>query len=164
MKTFAITSLLVATALFTFAQKGDKKSKAETPQDNSHITHHGKKINDEGAISVAELVEKMNGAEKLETKVIANVVSVCQVKGCWMMVDLGNGEQMRVTFKDYGFFVPKDCANKKAIIEGTAYYKTTSVDMLRHYAEDAGKSKEEIEAITQPEHKLAFEATGVILK
>ncbi len=81
-----------------------------------------------------------------------------------MQADLGNGELMRVTFKDYGFFVPMDSPGKTVIMEGTAYYKTVPVDLLKHYAEDAGKSKKEIQAIKEPEHDLAFEATGLILK
>lgn len=164
MKTLFIAFITVATAISCVAQKADKQSKKATGQDNSNIMYRGKKITDEGAITTAELVEKMKTTEKLETKVIATIVSVCQVKGCWMQVDLGNGELMRVTFKDYGFFVPMDATGKKVVMEGVASQKTTSVEMLRHYAEDAGKSKEEIEAITEPEHKLAFEAVGVILK
>ena len=39
----------------------------------------------------------------------------------------------------------------------------TSVAELKHYAEDANKPKEEIEKITQPEKKPAFEAEGVII-
>ena len=35
--------------------------------------------------------------------------------------------------------------------------------MLRHYAEDAGKSKSEIELIVKPEFKLSFVASGVII-
>jgi hypothetical protein len=81
-----------------------------------------------------------------------------------MLIDKGDGTTMRVKFKDYGFFVPKDCAGKTAIMEGRAFFRTVSVDELKHYAEDAGKSKEEIEKIKEPQKALAFEAEGVILK
>jgi len=37
------------------------------------------------------------------------------------------------------------------------------VATLRHYAEDAGKSKEEIEKITEPETNLMFLADGVLI-
>ena len=164
MKTLFIACFTVAISLTCVAQKTDKQSKKATEQDNSHIIYRGKKITDEGAITAAELVEKMKTTDRLETKVIATIVAVCQVKGCWMQVDLGNGELMRVTFKDYGFFVPLDASGKTVLMEGVASQKNTSVEMLRHYAEDAGKSKEEIEAITEPENKLAFEAVGVIVK
>jgi hypothetical protein len=42
--------------------------------------------------------------------------------------------------------------------------KTTSVAELQHYAEDAGKSKEEIAKITEPKLELTFVADGVIVK
>jgi hypothetical protein len=70
---------------------------------------------------------------------------------------------MRVTFKDYGFFMPKDISGKSVVIDGYAYIETTSVDILRHYAEDAGKSKAEIEAIKEPLRELSYEAAGVLL-
>jgi recombinational DNA repair ATPase RecF len=81
-----------------------------------------------------------------------------------MQLDLGNGQKMRVKFKDYAFFVPKNAAGKTAIIEGVAFKETIDVATLRHYAEDAGKSKEEIAKITQPREEINFEAKGVIIK
>jgi hypothetical protein len=71
---------------------------------------------------------------------------------------------MRVTFKDYGFFMPLNSAGRSLVLSGIAMNDTTSVETLRHYAEDAGKSKEEIEAITEPEVELVFEATGVYIR
>ncbi len=133
---------------------------------SNEVIFRGEKITEDGAISVGELVEMMKGKEdqKLQLKVEAKITGCCQKKGCWMLVDLQNGKTMRVTFKDYGFFVPLESAGKTVIMEGTAYYKTTSVELLRHYAEDAGKSEKEIKKIKEPEHDLTFEATGLILK
>ncbi len=71
---------------------------------------------------------------------------------------------MRVTFKDYGFFVPLDSKGREVVMQGKAYADTVTVDMLKHYAEDAGKSQEEIDAITEPEVANAFEATGVLVE
>ena len=70
---------------------------------------------------------------------------------------------MRVTFKDYAFFMPKDLSGKKVVIDGYAIVETTPVEVLRHYAEDGGKSKAEIDAITEPKRELAFEAAGVLI-
>jgi hypothetical protein len=125
---------------------------------------HGEKITADGALTTAQLVQKMETAEALPAKVTGTVESVCQVKGCWMKVKLPEGQTMRVTFKDYGFFVPKDIVGKTVVVAGTASQKTTSVADLKHYAEDAGKSKEEIAKITQPEKALGFVADGVIVK
>ena len=57
----------------------------------------------------------------------------------------------------------KDIAGKTIVFEGNAKTKTTSVDELRHYAEDAGKSKDEIAKITEAKTELAFEANGVLV-
>jgi hypothetical protein len=80
-----------------------------------------------------------------------------------MTMNLSDDKNMRVTFKDYEFFVPLDAGGKQTIIQGTATMDTTTVEMLKHYAEDAGDSQEEIDAITEPEFNYAFEATGVLV-
>lgn len=76
-------------------------------------------------------------------QVEGKIVEVCQKKGCWMELQLDNSETMRVTFKDYAFFIPKDAAGKTVIMEGYAYNDTTSVQMLRHYAEDGESLKQQ---------------------
>ncbi|AMS27348.1 hypothetical protein AEM51_10285 [Bacteroidetes bacterium UKL13-3] len=124
----------------------------------------GDKITGENAQPIAELKTLMGDKTELPVKLQASVDAVCQKKGCWMDLKTAEGETMRVTFKDYGFFVPKDAAGKEAIVEGVAKIEETSVADLKEYAKDAGKSKEEIEAIKEPKKELVFEASGVILK
>jgi len=65
--------------------------------------------------------------------------------------------------KDYSFFVPTDLRGKTAVLEGKAYNRTTSVSELKHYAEDANKSKEEIEAITKEKKDVRFLASGILV-
>ena len=96
-------------------------------------------------------------------KVKGTVQEVCQVKGCWLTMDLGGDQSMRVTFKDYGFFVPTDCSGKTAVIEGQLTKETISVATLKHFAKDAGKSEKEIASITEPLQELVFVADGVLL-
>lgn len=124
----------------------------------------GKKIDDKKAIEASVLPAKMGSEETMNAKVTGTVESVCQVKGCWMKVKMDNGETMRVMFKDYAFFVPKDIAGKTVVFEGEAQKKTVPVEHLQHYAQDAGKSKEEIAKITEPKQELTFIADGVIVK
>lgn len=108
------------------------------------------------------MMEENNGIEN--TMLTATVAEVCQAKGCWMNISLNNGETMKVKFKDYAFFVPKDIAGSEVIIEGKAFTDTTSVEELRHYAEDAGKSQAEIDSITEPKIGYRFLASGVAIK
>ena len=125
--------------------------------------YFGERIDEENVTSAAELVNTVAQQGTAEAKVAGEVTKVCAAKGCWMTMDVG-GQEMMVRFKDYGFFVPKDAAGKTAVVQGQAKVDTVDVATLRHYAEDAGKPKEEIEAITEPEVKLSFEADGVILR
>jgi len=72
-------------------------------------------------------------------------------------------ETVFIKFKDYAFFVPKDASGKEAIVSGKLYASVTSVDELRHYAEDKGASADEIAAITEPQREIRMMADGVII-
>lgn len=110
------------------------------------------------------MFEQLEKSDNFEGKVTATIQEVCTNKGCWLTVALPDGNLMRVTFKDYGFFVPTTSQGYPLILEGVAQKSITNVETLRHYAEDAGKPQEEIEAITQPKEEFAFEAVGVLIK
>ena len=126
---------------------------------------YGEVINKEGAAglaNIAKIMEAAKAAEMKNVKIAGKVTSVCKAKGCWMEVDNGVGKNVRISFKDYAFFVPRDCEGQVVYAQGIARYDTTSVAMLKHYAEDAHKSKAQINAITKPEIELTFEAEGVL--
>ena len=97
-------------------------------------------------------------------KIEGEILSSCPMKGCWMKIK-SEDDTILVRFKDYGFFVPKDgIAGDKTIINGKLSVDTLSVALLRHYAEDAGKSSEEINEITEPEVSMTFLADGVLIR
>lgn len=128
----------------------------------------GADISIDGLLTAAEMGKKyaaMEIGDSTEVTFRSSVYSVCQKKGCWMNLDLPEEEAKSfVRFKDYEFFVPKDAAGADAIVKGMAYKSETSVEELRHYAEDAGKTAEEIAAITEPKIEYTFMAEGVLLK
>jgi len=135
-----------------------EEMKTENPEG-----YYGRVIEAEGATSIDEFAKMMDGKDSLQVKLLAVAEDVCQKKGCWMKVKTADGNMMRIKFKDYGFFVPKDITGKEVVFEGVAFRDTTSVDDLRHYAEDGGKTAEEIAAITQPEINTSFIADGVVI-
>lgn len=161
MKNLFLVVLL--SAGFLACSSGTETSTDETAELTTSLEYFGEEISWEGAQDVASLLSLENPAEG-ELKVKGVITEVCQMKGCWMKLDLGNGETMRVTFKDYGFFVPKDAAGREVVIEGIPSMNVTDVETLRHYAEDAGKSEAEIAAITEGKNELSFEAKGVVIK
>ncbi|MGB4400000.1 MAG: DUF4920 domain-containing protein [Daejeonella sp.] len=122
---------------------------------------YGDSVLNDNYIEVVAVTTAMKGENKRDMKVRGTVAEVCQEKGCWMTMKMANGEDMRITFKDYKFFVAKDLAGKEVIIDGYAYVDTTSVEQLQHYAKDGGKSEAEIAAIVSPKAEISFEAKGV---
>lgn len=156
---FAITAI----SLIAFSCK----DKPETPKEIAAYESFGKEIIADDALPVTRMAEhykSMAVGDSINSKMVAIVDEVCKSKGCWMKLDLEDGNQVMVKFKDYGFFVPKDIDGKEVIINGKAFVSEVSVEEQRHYAEDAGKSKEEIAAITEVKKTYSFEADGVLLK
>lgn len=133
-------------------------------EENPVKTQFGELIEEENAISIDEFATAMQGKDSLEVKLYTTAKDVCKSKGCWMKVQKADGSLMRVTFKDYGFFVPKDITGKNVIIEGIAFLDTISVEDLKHFAKDGGESEEAIAAITEPEITTSFIAKGVIIQ
>lgn len=127
----------------------------------------GDKFDSKKAITYEELHKRMQdlkGADKLEVTVRGTVSGVCQAKGCWMTLQSPKLEdKLFVKFKDYAFFMPKDLSGQQVVMTGYAFKEVTSVDMLRHLAEDAGKSKDEIAAIKEPKQEYKFMASGVAI-
>ena len=127
-------------------------------------TKYGKPFKTAKSFAATELVKKMGDKTSMDNVVITGEISqVCQAEGCWMKMKNDAGEDIFVKFKDHAFLIPKDLAGHKAIVNGKAIKKTVSVDELRHLAEDAGKTEQEIAAITEPRVELRVEATGVII-
>lgn len=145
-------------------QSQEKSVEEKVTSEDLPIGMFGDEISADNPLTLASLVTALEDSDKFEGKVYGEIKDVCSMKGCWMTIDLPNGETMRVTFKDYGFFVPKNSHGYPVIIEGIATKKFTDVATLKHYAEDAGKSQEEIDAITSPKVEYAFEAVGVIIQ
>lgn len=156
MKNYILFAFAVVT-LFTFTQCQSE------PAGKQEYIYFGEKIDEKGAITVKEALAKLNGPEEIDAKIVGNVESVCQAKGCWMnLITPGNeNEAFFVKFKDYGFFVPMDLSGSKVVVEGKAFVEITDVASLKHYAEDEGLSQEEIDAITEPEEEIKFVAHGV---
>jgi hypothetical protein len=124
---------------------------------------YGAKTTKKGAVEVTTLKEKLDETSSFTGKVKGKITSVCEKKGCWMKLKQENGEYIRITFKDYAFFMPQDIVGKQVVLDGVAKMTVTSVADLQHYAEDAGKSKEEIAKITQPKKEIEFTAKGVLV-
>ncbi|MEZ4787426.1 MAG: DUF4920 domain-containing protein [Flavobacterium haoranii] len=141
----------------------------ETTQEEKPLVEYatfGDSISAEGALSNAEMMEKFNNLKEGDTvdvKFHSTINEVCQKKGCWMTLGLEGDKQAFVKFKDYGFFVPKNAQDKDVVVNGKAFVSVVSVDELKHYAKDEGKSQEAIDSIVEPKVTYSFMADGVLI-
>ncbi|QRK08898.1 DUF4920 domain-containing protein [Archangium violaceum] len=86
------------------------------------------------AVTLAELLTKPQAHDGKTVRVEGQVRKACQKKGCWMELAEGQkGAGVRVTFKDYGFFVPVDSAGSAARVEGVVKVTELSEAMAKHY-------------------------------
>jgi len=153
---------LFSLALITSCKNEVKEENYQS--DPAIASHHGKDFDYKKKIAYDAFLNQMANKDSMEVTIEGYVESVCQKKGCWMNVTTENKEAppIFVKFEDYGFFMPLDL-DGKIVMKGKAYREVTSVDELRHYAEDEGLSKEEVLAITEPKEELKFMASGVLL-
>jgi len=150
-KLYILTCLLFSTSLLLNGQSNENFDTYGQSFDTAVINNYK-----------AEKESLLNNPQD-DTKLEGQILSTCPMKGCWMKMSVEQ-DTILVRFKDYGFFVPKSGAEgKSAIINGKLSVDTLSVAQLRHYAEDAGKSNEEVSKIINPEITISFLADGVVI-
>lgn len=156
----------VFAAAILVASCGEKKEvKTETEKSDMYAVF-GNSISDKDVLSNAEMMAKYETLKEGDTvsiKFSSKINDVCQKKGCWMNVALDEEKSTFVKFKDYAFFVPINAKDKNVIVEGKAFVSVESVEDLKHYAKDAGKSQEAIDSIVAPKTTYSFMANGVLI-
>ncbi|HEX6334835.1 MAG TPA: DUF4920 domain-containing protein [Flavisolibacter sp.] len=149
--------LLLSSVLFALSAGAQEIKPAEKG------VNYGAVVAQDGDILTPEQLKSKVGEEKLDAKVQGKVVEVCKAEGCWFKMQRADGTTMMVRAANHAFLMPQDLVGKTVIIEGTAVVKEISEELRKHYAEDAGKSKKEIEKIKGPEKDVQFSAKGVLV-
>lgn len=155
MKKIGLFAILI---LLVYACKEEKKTE---------FVLFGKEFSADTYLSKKEMTsafENLKLGDTLDVKFASEINSVCKAKGCWMKLDLKNDKESMVKFEDYGFFVPLNSDNREVIVNGKAYVTEVSIEELRHFAKDAGKSEEEVAMIVDSEFTYSFIADGVLMK
>ncbi|QBZ98201.1 DUF4920 domain-containing protein [Flavobacterium sangjuense] len=153
--------LLLCVGTAVMAQKKAKSF------DDKEYASFGDKFKVSKIYTKEQMLKKYKTLKKGDTITVqfqSNIKAVCKKKGCWMKMNLAGDDESFVKFKDYGFFVPLNADNSEAIVHGKAFVDVESVESLRHYAKDGGKSAAEIAKITKPEVTYSFLADGVYIK
>ena len=159
-KTFLIASCILVLA------SCKKEEKELTMKSDMAYASFGDSISTDDALSKEDVLatyEKLSQGDTVAVKFKSNIKAVCKEKGCWMNLELPENKEVFVKFKDYAFFVPTDSKNEEVIISGKAYVSVESIEDLKHYAKDGGKSQAAIDSITAPKTKYSLLADGVLI-
>ena len=145
MKKLLLPLLLIATTAFA----GDViKRGAEISKDAKTVT-------------LADVLAKPESFTDASIVTTGVVTANCEMKGCWMQLAPEAGTAgMRVTFKNYGFFVPTDSKGMNARVEGTVSVETLSKEMADHLEGEGAKLNRNADGTAK---EIAFEASGVEL-
>ncbi|MDD9891034.1 MAG: DUF4920 domain-containing protein [Gammaproteobacteria bacterium] len=89
------------------------------------------------AVTLKQAIANLEQGEEGFVKIKGQVTEVCQAKGCWMILVDGD-TYARVTFEDYGFFVPIETSMQRSVIYGQLSEHVLSGAQAEHFAQDAG--------------------------
>ncbi len=116
------------------------------------------------ATPIAEVLANPEKFEGKTVKLSGTVSQVCQAKGCWFEVaPTAGGRGARIKSVDYSIFVPKDCAGRTAVVEGTFKSTTLSEAQAKHLADDAAKAGGKAADVKGPVKEFQVAATAVEL-
>ena len=90
-------------------------------------------------LSLGDLVKNTAKYQDQEVLLATRIAKVCQKKGCFFVATEG-AVTARVSFKDYGFFIPTDSGGKDVVLLGTFSRKSVSKEEAEHYATDLGET------------------------
>jgi hypothetical protein len=136
-----------------------------------------KKITQEGAISLTEVLSKLEKKEGLEEitldegikvkglrcKTSGKITDMCQMSGCWFIFKTEDNKELFVQMKDHKP-TPKEWSGKTVVVEGLTYLEEIGIEELRLKAKEEGASRDELSKIIKSEIKYNFIADGAILK
>lgn len=108
-------------------------------------------------LSLADLVKDNEKYLDQEVLVATRIAKVCQKKGCFFVAQEGPATA-RVTFKDYGFFIPTDSGGKDVVLAGVFSRKSLSREQAEHYAADLG------ETAAMPSEKFEYSIVASAVK
>ncbi len=139
-----IIMLAITTAQVSYAEKA---SRADTirlsepvQKTASHETFGEPMLNDIKLSNMSEILQSPDAYLGKTFSVQTNVANVCQKKGCFFIAQQGN-ETIRISFKDYGFFLPTDAGGKQVTLVGELIRHEVSPELATHFSQDLSQSR-----------------------
>ena len=166
-KLFFIASLVFLLAACQTEETLDTEA-AEVEEATAISAHdtYGEALTTEGAVPANTVLADREQYVGKTVKIEGTISEVCQMMGCWLTIQAGDGNNIRVAVPrdddgKYVYTVPKDISGRHAIVEGTLTEETLTVETQRHLAEEKGEeAPEDLEPIAE----LQMTASGVLIE
>lgn len=130
---------IVGMAPATFADEDGVKRLSEPVAVTESHEMFGAIVPDTGTpLSLGELVKDNDKYQDQEVLLATRIAKVCQSKGCFFVAQDG-AVTARVSFKDYGFFIPTDSGGKDVVLLGVYSRESVTKEEAEHYAKDLGE-------------------------
>jgi hypothetical protein len=126
---------------------------------------YGAALGDGPHATVAAILAAPKSYEGKRLRIDGTVRRACAQKGCWMELSDNRGEKAagcRVTFKDYGFFVPKDSAGAQARMDAVVEVELVKKSHVEHMEAEGASFEHKNPDGTA--HEVRLVASGVQLK
>jgi hypothetical protein len=138
MRTLASSIAIAAFALFAQAAVAEVTRLSEPVEVTDDAEVFGAPLDAEAtSASLETLLDNPDDYLDTSVRVEARISQVCQKKGCFMIASAGD-RAVRISFRDYSFFVPTDTSGKTVTLTGTLVERVLSEKQAAHFREDAG--------------------------
>ena len=172
MRNLMFLSLLISSSLYIGAcdSKPATTDDTESLNDTEEVSadtvvgDYGALLTSQSSVDLTAFQSQMDSLGEFNGKIEVVISDVCQSKGCWMKAKLPDGRELRVTFKDYGFFVPKNAKGYTALIEGEAMKKLLDAETKDHYDKESSEANDSNSEEAASTEELTFVADGVTIK
>ena len=120
------------------ASAADEAAPAAAPSASGEVQRYGATLEPAPVVPLASLLSDPKAHTDQTVTTEGRVQRACSRKGCWM--EIGSGEDAcRVTFKDYGFFVPTDSAGAFARIQGRLATREVEPAAVEHLESEGAR-------------------------
>ena len=137
---WALAIALGAIACNTEARKTTEPAPEPAPAAN--VQRYGAPIGAGESVKLSQVMATPEAYKDKNVVVEGEVRRACSTKGCWMEVAESKDAKTpgcRVTFKDYGFFVPKDSAGSHARMQAVVAVETVAAETVEHLEGEGAK-------------------------
>lgn len=127
---------LIVISVFAVSLKSETIRLSEPTFKDTDIEVFGQMFDyEKSAITLHTIMQSPDDYLQQEQVVETTITKVCQKKGCFFIAQV-SGQPIRISFKDYAYFIPTDTADKPVKMLARLVQKELSQEQAKHFTSD----------------------------